>query len=698
MDDLQTAMADVFSGWRATVPPNRVRVSQGVASNLFIKVPGGASGYYDPTLTPYMVEPTDMLGSRRHSAVCFVGPARTGKSVSLITGWFAHALVNDPGDMAIFQMTQDKAREFVRSDIDRALRNSPTLRAMKTANTRDDNTHDKWFRNGMLLKIAWPTVSNMSSSTYRYVAGTDYDRWPDNIDGEGDGFTLMAKRTTTFLSRGMVAVESSPGRPITDPTWVAGTPHEAPPVEGILGIYNRSDRRRQYWKCPHCREWFQAAPGLGLFGLPDDDTLLADVRTLNIDRFAKQYARVICPTSGCVIYPHERDHMNQTGRWLADGLALDGADRVHGTPRTSTIAGYWMGGVAAAYTTWEMLVRKHLQALLDYELTGSELSLQTTANTDQGVPYMSRHLREAARSAGRGDVTDPTLHRFFAPDWVRFIVATVDVQGGQNARFVVQIMGVGEHLEQCLIDRYSITESEREGPDGRKAPIDPARHAEDWDVLTKRVLNATYRTHHPEREMRVHRMTYDTGGEDGVTDKAYAYYRRLRAARDGSHMRVRPLKGKGGADRVDWVIRETMVGGKQGAGDVPLLSYDPDKIKDMVQNGLTRAESGPGYYHWPDWVAQSFFDELRAEVRLPNGKWSQIKPRNESFDLCVQTRVACIDLGCEKMGFWDHPPAWAQPHERNSGVMTPEARRTLQATAAPPRVVERRMHKSSYMS
>ena len=49
---------------------------------------------------------------------------------------------------------------------------------------------------------------------------------------------------------------------------------------------------------------------------------------------------------------------------------------------------------------WEALIRKHLQALLDYALTNSELSLQTTSNTDQGVPYLSRLLTEAAAARG----------------------------------------------------------------------------------------------------------------------------------------------------------------------------------------------------------------------------------------------------------------------------------------------------------
>ncbi|HCS6567002.1 TPA: phage terminase large subunit family protein, partial [Escherichia coli] len=88
---------------------------------------------------------------------------------------------------------------------------------------------------------------------------TDYDRFPENIDSEGDGFSQASKRTTTFMSAGMTLVESSPGRDICDSKWRRKSPHEAPPTTGILSLYNRGDRRRWYWPCPHCGEYFQPA-------------------------------------------------------------------------------------------------------------------------------------------------------------------------------------------------------------------------------------------------------------------------------------------------------------------------------------------------------------------------------------------------------------------------------------------------------
>lgn len=714
-DDTHIALADICSSWPAALPPNRVRVSEGAAQNLIIKRPGGASGHWNPLETPYMVEPVDMLGSRRHSAVCFCGPAQTGKTVGLGEGWLTHAVINDPGDMLIVQMTQDKAREYSKQRIDRAIRNSPALKAQRSAVARDDNLHDKQFRNGMWLRVAWPTVTNLSSTSYRYAFGTDYDRWnggKEDVDGEGDGFAMMGKRVTTFLSRGMVAVESSPGRPIVDPSWRPSSLHEAPPVGtpetggGILGIYNRGDRRRWYWQCPHCAEWMEARPGLSLFALPPDEELLEGIRELDIDTFARQHARVICPNSGCVVKYALREEMNRKGRWLQDGLRLDALGNVSGTPRTSSIASYWLGGVAATYVSWETLLRKHLQALADFAMNGSEQAWQTTVNTDQGAPYMSRHLAEAAAAAEKGLKTEADLARYVVPDWARFVVASVDVQGGRNARFVVQIKAVGEHKEQSLVDRYSITHSTREGMAEEFAPIDPASYPEDWDVLTERVVKATYRTSDPTREVRVRFTVVDSGGEDGVTANAYAWWRRLR--RQGLHDRV--VLSKGVSTRVDWHTRETMVGGKQGSGDIPLLLYDPNKFKDMVHGGLQRRMPGPGYYHFPTpkgpthplgWVTQAFYDELYAEVRQPDGTWQQVKPRNETLDLCCMALVACMALGTDKRrDFWSNPPLWALPwtDPRNPEVVTPEQRREEKAKPAAAVALERRVRTSSYMT
>lgn len=706
----RVAFADLCGAAIALKPPRRLSVSQGASESLLIKRPGDAATNWSAADTPYMVEPMDMLASRSHNAVCFVGPAQCGKTVSLGEGWLAAAVVNDPGDMLIVQMTEGKAREYSRQRIDRAIEHSPDLKALKSSHT--NNLHDKMFRHGMWLKIGWPTATNLSSTSYRYVFLTDYDRMPEDVDGEGDAFSLGLKRTTTFLSRGMCAVESSPGFPVTDPHWRASTPHEAPPTAGVVGIYNTSDRRRWYWKCPDCRGWFEASPGLSLFRLPSEDELIEIVREADLLSIAKEYSRVICPNCESPIPFKHRYALNAGGRWLQDGLMLTKDDDVIGEAHQSKIAGYWLGGVAAAYQSWESLISKYLQALRQYALTSDEKPLQTTTNTDQGMPYMSRALREAAaKNTDPNSRKDKSLLRYVVPDWARFLTASVDVQGGMGARFVVHVYAVGPHREKALIDRYNIDTSMREGVGSGKAPIDPARYVEDWDMITERVLRSTYRTSIENLEMRIRMTVVDMHGEDGVTDKAYDWWRKI--AKLGLASRVTLARGVGRKEIVNMpLIRESYAGGRtpKEKGDIPFLNVNTNKVKDTAANGLRRQHPGPGFVHLGDWVNQALMDEIfSSEVRNADGTWTQTRKRNEGFDGLVHCEVACLRLGVDRIN-WSMAPDWAKPLAENSDRITKEQRREMQENEAvepdappvplqPVRVsVQRRVSRSRYVS
>lgn len=712
------AQADVCSPWAAFQPPKRISVAESAASNLFFKNPGDVPKYWSAAETPYMIEPMNMLASRRHEATVLVKPARTGGTAGMLLGLLAHAVCSDPGDMLFIQMTQEKARDFSRADVNRAIQNSPNIKALLSSSKHADNMHDKLFMHGMQLKIAWPTASNVSGSTYRYVAITDIDRMAnaENVDGEGPLFDLALKRTTTFMSRGMCLVESSPGREITDPNFIPLGAHEGPNVSGVVGLYNNGDRRRWYWKCPLCAEWFEPKPGLDLFGLPSDDVMLEIVRDANIEQIALEHNRIICPHCSGQIGPKSKFDLNTRGRWLREGQMLTAKDELIGEGRESTVASFWMGGIPAAYQSWRSIILRHLSALRHYAVTGEEEKLKTTVNVDQGRPYMSRMLLEAMRSAvDPAQRKEQDLVRYVAPEQTRFLAASVDIQAGLSPRFVVQVHAIGVNLEQWPIDRFSITESLRPDPDqeGKFLPLDPARYAEDWDTITERVLRATYRTTIPGIEMRVRMVAVDSGGEDGVTERAYAWYRRVRA--QGFASRVMLIKGQGRkATSTAPLLKESWVGNRnpQEKGDIPLYLLNTNLLKDSVDAGLKRPIPGPGYIHIPGWYTQAHLDEFQSEIRNADGTWTQVRKRNESFDLTAYIRACCLRLGADRIN-WMQPPPWAKPAPDNDHCLQAEDRREMQDNErmegapmpsgmpppAPPRVPrpQRRVSRSSYV-
>lgn len=630
--------------------PRRMRVADAVAQYMRVPMGAGNSVPWDPLVAPYVIEPMNCLASREYDAVIFVGPARTGKTIGLIDGWVIYNVICDPADMLIIQMTEEKAREHSKKRLARTFRVSPEVVSRLSPNKNDNNVYDRTFLAGNYLKIGWPSVNIMSSSDYKCVALTDYDRFPEDIDGEGDAFSLASKRTTTFMSSGMTLVESSPGRDVKDVKWRRTSPHEAPPTTGILSLYNRGDRRRWYWPCPHCGEYFQ----------PCGD-VVAGFRDIADPVLASEAAYIQCPSCSGRILPEQKRELNGRGVWLRDGESINADGSRYGDPRRSRIASFWMEGPAAAYQTLSQLVYKLLTAEQEYETTGSEETLKTVINTDWGLPYLPRASMEQRKSELLEQRAEPVPSRS-VPDGVNFLVATVDVQAGRHRRFVVQVTGYGSRGERWIIDRYNITQSLRGDSDGESQRIDPASYPEDWDVLLTDVFHKSWPlASAPSQQMRLMAMAVDSGGEDGVTDNAYKFWRRCR--RDGLGKRIYLFKGDS-IRRAKLITRtfpdNTGRTGRraQAAGDVPLWLLQTDALKDRVNNALWRDSPGPGYVHFPDWLGSWFYDELTYEERSSDGKWSKPgRGANEAFDLMVYAEALVILHGYEKIR-WPDAPEW----------------------------------------
>ncbi|KDM92888.1 phage terminase large subunit family protein [Photobacterium galatheae] len=645
--------------------PNRMPVADAVAKYMRVPIGGGNSVQWDPQTTPYVIEPMNCLTSREYDAVIFVGPARTGKTIGLVDGWVAYNVVCDPSDMLVVQLTEEKAREYSRKRLERMFRVSPEVAKRLSPRSNDNNVHDKVFRAGNYLKIGWPSVNIMSSSDYRFVAITDYDRWEDSIDGEGDGFSLGSKRTTTFMSSGMTLAESSPGKDVKDLKWRQASEHEAPPCTGILSLYNRGDRRKWYWLCPHCQDAFR----------PELDNMTG-YQGIEDPVLASESARVQCPHCQGLIEPDQKRELNGKGIWLRDGQTWNKATQsVEGQGRRSRIASFWMEGPAAGYQSWQQLVYKLLTAEQEYDRTGSEETLRTVVNTDWGRPYLPKAALEQRQSEelmARAEKWEKKT----VPEGVRFIVAAVDVQGGKNRRFVCQFIGYGENGERWVIDRWNIRHSKRCDEDGVAEPVDPGGYPEDWKLLAEEVLFKTYQLDDGSgREMQVMAMAVDHGGEDGVSDNAYAFWRWCR--RNRIHRKVYLFKGD--STRRQKVITKSYPDNTgrgdrhaQARGDVPLYLLQTDQLKDRITNALRRTTPGPGYVHFPRWLGEWFFDELTYEERGADGKWRKPgKGANEAFDLLCYCDAITILNGYDKMN-WDEPKPWATEWAVNPHVFSAE--------------------------
>lgn len=666
--------------------PRRVSVSEAAERHLKISTPGGYSGPWSRAAAPYMVGPMDATSSRHVEGVVFVGPAQSLKTFSLVGGRIAYTTVCNPADMLVIQMSQDTARDWSRKELDRWIRSSPDMAARMSSASRDNNTYDKFWRDGSVLKIGWPSKTQVASKSVRDAIVTDYDRIPDDIDGEGSLWVMLLQRIKAWGSRGIGIAESSPGRDVEpdNARWVRrhGS-NEAPPVGGILGLYNQGDRARWHWPCPHCGEHFEAEPGVGIFGVPSLEELRELFKSYSVGQLVARYSLPI-HRGGCgaQIEAKHKDKMNLAGAWLAEGEVINRRGEITGTARRSSIASYWLGGVAAVFQDWGRLVEKHLAAAEHYCRTGESTTLKATINTDQGCPFWVPVAGKTA-DASRLQAVAEDWPQETVPHGVRFLLGTVDVQGN---RFVVHIIGIGPSSSGAawdwwIVDRYTLRTSRREDAKGDLLPLTPAVFLEDWERITEKVLQRRY-TLPDGRLMPVTRVAVDSGGvgkrregrSEGVTEKAYAWWRGLNAR--GLGWAVRLVKGASSKDapRVVESYPDTSGRKDRGAssGDVPVLMLNTNILKDGVAADLERAADGAGVAHLPTWLSAEVFAELTAEVRTAAGWVNPSSARNEAFDLCTYARALCVQMQMDQPGWWDRPPVWALPWDQNPTLMTSE--------------------------
>lgn len=640
------------------LPSRRMRPSEAAAAYL-----RNEKGPWDPSSAPMMIEPLDLLASRQYQGIIYVGPARTGKTFSLIHGGITYAVCCSPGDMLVTQMSQDAARDFSRTEVDRVIRYSPELLDRMSRRPRDDNTFDKFFRSGVSLKLGWPAISQLSSKTLKYVFLTDYDR-PENrddVDGEGAIYDLAAKRVATYMSRGKCVAESSPGEELGDLQWRPASPHEAPPVPGILSLYNRGTRARWHWPCMHCGEFFEAKPGLGNFGLPPFEELEQLVQRSDLLTIASSFAHVACPHCGGLHEMQHRRDLNVRGRWVHEGETIRRDGTKEGERRGTQIASFWQGGVSATYQRWDHMLLSFLQGVLTYVRSGDERALKATTIQDQAAVYVSRAAAKR-RTAEEYMSRVEDWPQGTVPEGVKYLVVAIDVQAN---RFEVLVEGWGVAQECWIVDRFKVTSSRRpEGP--RTAALAPGSYLEDWDVILDEVLPKVYpRATDPTRALRVKVALCDSGGQEGVTTNAYSFWRKCKFVGAGNRFLLVKGHDRQEAPRVqqtwpDTRGRKTRHAGAQG--DVPVWQLNVNVLKDAIAGELSRMQPGPGFVHFPRWLDAEFYDELTAEIRGAR-RWEKKQGApNHAWDLHTYCRAAVIMLRAESID-WTRPPSWIAAEE-----------------------------------
>lgn len=658
-------------------PAEQISVTQSAEKYMRVNV----SGQWQPfraDVAPYMVEPSDMSASRAFRGLVFAGPTQSGKTQMLQT-IIAHHIMSDPGRVALFQMTRDAAALMEREKIGPMIYNSPEIKARVAMGRGSDTIFQKLFTGGTHLTLDWPTPEKLASTTVKVLLATDFDRpaWGNGSIGDGDPYTQMRSRTRTFLSRGMVVIESSPGAPIIDENWTPKSPHDCAPVKyGVLSLYPSGTRGRWYVPCALCDAPFEMTFGKLVY--PDS----ADPAE------AGEAARMRCPHCRGTFGHELKRELNACGHWLHESAPNEDGKislvRVDDPRlRRTDLLSYHLDGANAAFSTWADLVSAYRDGLDHFEATGDEEKLKAAVNTGQAQPYLPRSASsemEISVDALKDKARENPIKQGVAPSWTRYVTVSIDVQG---TYFSVGVTAWGEGGKHQPIDRYDLITPPKSAPLAEGRVLKPGDYAEDWAVL-EALETQVWPVDGTIWGLRARSLAVDLHGPGNTTDHAYRFYRGRRKA--GQHRRWYLTRGSGGlnhSDRVWLKAPERARGKRRVASDIEILNMATDRLKDAVAVSLRLTEDGQNICLIGDWMEARTLTEFTAERRTQSG-WEK-RPgmvRNESLDHLVQARAQHIIIQAEKID-WDRPPRWAVLSDDNDYAVSLAAPEREEAEAPP---------------
>lgn len=274
-------------GWAAGWTPDAlVTVSQWADRNRVLPAKAASEpGPWNTSRTPYLREIMDCL-SDHHPAqeVVFMASIQVGKS-EVGLNWTGYTIDRTPGPMLAVLPTVEVGERWSKQRLASMIAASPALRAkIAPARSRDsgNTTTMKEFDGGILIVGGANSASALSSMPIRKLLLDEVDRYPLEVDEEGDPVDIAEGRTQNFPRRKIFKVSS-------------------PTIESLSRInreWKRSDQRRYFVPCPHCEE---------------KQVLKWDGLTWPEGK--PQEARYTCEHCGALIDEHHKTAMLSAGEW-----------------------------------------------------------------------------------------------------------------------------------------------------------------------------------------------------------------------------------------------------------------------------------------------------------------------------------------------------------------------------------------------
>jgi len=231
---LQSVLIDIFKELKPKPKSNALEFAKKYG---FLSAESSAvTGRFVPF--PYQEEPLRAMSDDDIELIVWMKSTRIGYT-KLVNFKVAYNIAEDPATILVFQPNDTKANEWSKDELKPLIRDMPIVNDKIIKTREDDTLNKKSFFGGYVSSRGGKAVSNYASATARDVIFDEYDRFPDDIEGEGDPYSLGVKRTESFWNNKVI---------------IGSTPR----IKGhskTETMFNKTDMRYRYLPCPQCGEY-----------------------------------------------------------------------------------------------------------------------------------------------------------------------------------------------------------------------------------------------------------------------------------------------------------------------------------------------------------------------------------------------------------------------------------------------------------
>ena len=239
MPDGGSFVGKIFAAAIRPNPP--LTVSQWADKHRKLTAKGASEpGPWRTSRVPFLREIMDCLSSQHPCReVVFKKSTQVG-GTEVGLNWLGYAMDHAPGPMLAVLPTVEVGQRWSKQRLASMIEASPQLsRLIASSASRDGGntmTMKEFAGDGMLIVGGANSAASLASMPIKYLLLDEIDKYPAEVDEEGDPVDLAKKRTTTFPRRKIFKISS-------------------PTIKSLSRIekdWLESDQRSYHVACPHC--------------------------------------------------------------------------------------------------------------------------------------------------------------------------------------------------------------------------------------------------------------------------------------------------------------------------------------------------------------------------------------------------------------------------------------------------------------